>query len=478
MRRPIHVALDPAKPLPLFAQLARSIADQIRAGRLATGDVLPGSRSLARDLGIDRDTVISAYGDLEAQGFITTIARTGTVVAEVPLGVGVQRGIAKQVGFTLDAGPPGLGPAVVPRGTIALVAGVPDLRLVPGDLVARAYRRAMRRHAVDVLGYSSSTFGHERLRAAIAKLVRELRGIAAAPEDVMITRGSQMALDLATRAIVRPGELVAVDELGYQPAWASFERAGARLVTVPIDAGGCDVDALEKICTRQRVRMIYATPHHQYPTTVLLTAKRRSQLLALARKHRIAILEDDYDHEFHYEGRPVLPLAAMDAGGVVVYIGTLSKVLAPGLRLGFVIAPRPLIDRLARERYFVDRQGDLALELAIAELLEDDEIGRHARKMRRIYHTRRDALAAALTRTFGDRLAFEVPNGGMALWAEVARSIDPDRWARRGLAHGVAFQPGSAFTLGHERIQGARFGYAACTESEIATAVRRLALAL
>ncbi|MEO8706993.1 MAG: PLP-dependent aminotransferase family protein, partial [Kofleriaceae bacterium] len=207
-------------------------------------------------------------------------------------------------------------------------------------------------------------------------------------------------------------------------------------------------------------------------------AKRRSQLLALARHHGIAILEDDYDHEFHYEGRPVLPLAAMDAGGVVVYIGTLSKVLAPGLRLGFVIAPRPLIDRLARERYFVDRQGDLALELAIAELLEDDELGRHARKMRRIYETRRNVLASALTKTFGDRLAFTIPSGGMALWAEVARSINPDRWAARGLAHGVAFVPGSAFAFDHARIQGARFGYAACNETEITTAVKRLAQAL
>jgi GntR family transcriptional regulator/MocR family aminotransferase len=476
-RTTLHLQLDPARRLPLFAQIAGSIADQIRGGRLAPGDVLPGSRTLARDLAVDRDTVLAAYADLEAQGFITTVARTGTVVAELPQGLDVRRGVATKLGFALDAGPPDLVPARIPAGTIALAAGVPDLRLVPSELVARAYRRAMRHHARTVLGYSPQTLGHERLRAALATMVRDTRGIVASADDVMVTRGSQMALDLAIRAIIRPGELACVEALGYQPAWASLERAGARLVGVPVDAAGIDVDALDKICAKQPVRLIYVTPHHQFPTTALLSAARRLQLLALARKHRIAIIEDDYDHEFHYEGRPVLPLASMDPGGVVVYVGTLSKVLAPGLRLGFVIAPRPLIERLGRERYFVDRQGDLALELAIAELLEDDELGRHARKMRRIYHARRDLFAAALTRAFGERLVFEVPIGGMALWARVTPALDPERWAARGLAHGVAFEPGSAFTLTPKRVAAARFGYAACSEAELSLAVRRLAAA-
>jgi GntR family transcriptional regulator/MocR family aminotransferase len=497
MRTPLQLAIDPRQATPLFVQIATSIADQIRLGRLASGDVLPGTRSLARELGVDRDTVLAAYGDLEAQGFVVTVPRAGTVIAElgIPTRGGTRRDPRTQLGFALDRGPPALvtPPAIAnpPRGPfvasaaprsdglgairpIALATGVPDLRLVPGELIARAYRRAMRRHPKVVFGYSTSTLGHERLRAAIASLVRETRGIAATADDVMVTRGSQMALDLVTRAVIRPGEVVAVEELGYQPAWASFERAGAKVVGVPVDAGGMDTAALERVCAKHPVRMIYATPHHQFPTTAILAAGRRMQLLALARRHRIAILEDDYDHEFHYEGRPVLPLASTDTSGNVVYVGTLSKVLAPGLRLGFVIAPRPLIDRLARERYFIDRQGDLALELAIAELIEDDELGRHVRKMRRIYHARRDLLASLLAKTFGDRLAFRIPSGGMALWSEVAPPLDADRWVARGLTHGVAFQPGSSFSLTRRPVAAARFGFAACSEAEIQLAVRRL----
>jgi GntR family transcriptional regulator / MocR family aminotransferase len=467
---------DPAKPVALFAQIANSIADHIRGGRLASGDVLPGSRALARDLGVDRDTVISAYTDLEAQGFITTLPRAGTVVADLPRGVAVRRGLARQVGFTLDPGPPSLALPAPPAGAIVLASGVPDLRLVPSELIARAYRRAMRRHPTASLGYSSEVTGHVRLRTALAQLVRDARGIAASADDVMVTRGSQMALDLAVRAIVRPGEVVCVEALCYRPAWAALERAGARLVGVPVDAGGLDVDALARICARTAVRMLYTTPHHQYPTTALLTAGRRAKLLALAAKHRIAILEDDYDHEFHYDGRPVLPLASADPHGSVIYVGTLSKILAPGLRLGFVVAPRPLIDRLARERYLVDRQGDHALELAIAELIEDDELGRHTRKMRRIYHARRDALVAALRDQLGDRLSFDTPTGGIALWARVDPALDVDRWCKRARDHGVVFQPGSMFCLAPGKLAAARFGYAASTEAELRLGVRRLAL--
>jgi GntR family transcriptional regulator/MocR family aminotransferase len=466
---------DPTLPIALFAQIANAITDHIRGGRLSAGDVLPGSRTLARELGVDRDTVIAAYGDLEAQGFLTTVPRTGTVVADLPRGIGAPHGLARQVGFALDPGPPALHARPEPPNAIILAAGVPDLRLVPSELIARAYRRAMRRHATAALGYSPATAGHPRLRTAIAHLVRDARGIAATADDVMITRGSQMALDLTARAIVRPGDVVCVEALGYRPSWAALERAGARLVGVPVDSGGIDVAALARLCTRTPIRLLYVTPHHQYPTTAVLTAGRRARLLALAHRHRFAILEDDYDHEFHYDGRPVLPLASADPHGVVVYIGTLSKILAPGLRLGFVVAPHPLIDRLARERYLVDRQGDHALELAIAELIEDDELGRHTRKMRRIYHARRDALVTALRGQLGDRLAFHVPTGGIALWAETAPGLDPDRWCRRAFDHGVVFQPGSAFSLAGKRIAAVRFGYGACTEAEIRIAVRRLA---
>src|SRR6185436_9732389 len=163
---------------------------------------------------------------------------------------------------------------------------------------------------------------------------------------------------------------------------------------------------------------------HQYPTTVGLAAPRRLQLLSLAREHKIALIEDDYDNEFHYEGRPTLPLASADEAGVVVYIGTLSKILAPGLRLGFVAAPRPFIERLAALRMAIDRQGDQAVECAVAELVEDGELQRHARRMRRTYQARRDVLAENLVARFGKSISFALPAGGMALWARFDLDVD------------------------------------------------------
>src|SRR5262249_29017163 len=184
------------------------------------------------------------------------------------------------------------------------------------------------------------------LRSALASMLANTRALSVGADDVLVTRGSSMALTLVARALLRPGDTGAVEEFGYRPAWEGFRATGATVVPVPIDPDGIDVDALKRLAKRRAVRAIYVTPHHQYPTTVTLKAARRLALLALARAERFAIIEDDYDHEFHYDGRPVLPLASTDHAGLVVYIGTLSKILAPGLRLGYIVAPPAVLRRL------------------------------------------------------------------------------------------------------------------------------------
>jgi GntR family transcriptional regulator / MocR family aminotransferase len=461
---------------PLFLRIARAVADDIRRGRLRPGDALPGSRTLAGSLGVHRNTVLAAYRELAAEGWIATRPAGGTFVSDAAPDPAPRRfaherqAVPARLGFDL---PPPSNIEVSqpePPGVLSFGGGTPDLRLVPAAALARAYRRTLKQPR-SVLGYADPR-GHPRLRAALAEMASALRGLAATAETLVVTRGSHMGFDLVARALIRPGDVVAVEAFGYRPAWWALQQAGARLAPVPVDAGGLDVDALARLCERERVRAVYVTPHHQYPTTVVLQPGRRLALLELARARRLAILEDDYDYEFHYDGRPVLPLASADTSGVVIYLGTLSKILAPGLRLGFVVAPAPLLERLAALRFIVDRQGDHAVEGAVAELLEDGEVQRHARRMRRIYRGRRDLLVELLEKRLAGALSFTPPAGGISLWAR--SSLDADAWSARALRHGLAVQTARRFAFDDKPRPFLRLGFAFLSEDELREAVKRL----
>ncbi|WP_437308781.1 PLP-dependent aminotransferase family protein [Sorangium sp. So ce388] len=481
----LSLAVDAAAPQPIFLQIARALSDDIRRGRLRAGAELPGSRALARSLSVHRNTVLAAYRELAAEGWIEASAARGTfVAAELPSPsprrfarrAAARAEVPAKLGFDLGATSLRHMP-LVPPDTLRMSGGLPDMRLVPTAELARAYRRALRAEPKRLLDYADPR-GHERLRAALAAMLSAVRGLAAGPESVLVTRGSQMAIDLVARALLAPGDAVAVESYGYRPAWEALRLGGARLVPVPVDAAGLSVDALAELADRERLRAVYVTPHHQYPTTAVLAPGRRVALLELCQRRRIALIEDDYDHEFHYDGRPVLPLASADTAGVVVYVGTLSKILAPGLRLGFVVAPEPLIERLSLHRTFVDRQGDHAVERAVAELLEDGEVQRHAQRARRAYRARRDLLVEALRARLGGALDFRVPAGGMALWAKVDAAIDADAWAERSLERKVAFSPGRRYAFDGRKRPFLRLGFAALDEEEIREAVERMAGAL
>jgi GntR family transcriptional regulator/MocR family aminotransferase len=361
-----------------------------------------------------------------------------------------------------------------PRGTYTLYGGYPDLSLVPRAAIARAYRRALLARGGDALGYGDPR-GEPALREGLAAMLRSLRGLSVDADRLVVTRGSQMALDLSARAILAPGDVVAVESWGYRPAWEALALAGAQLRPLPVDRDGLDVAALAELCAREPVRAVYVTPHHQYPTTVTLSAARRIALLDLARRERLAIFEDDYDHEFHYEGRPVLPLASADAAGSVIYLGTLSKILAPALRVGFVAATPDVVRRVAELRTFGDRQGDTVLERALAELLDDGEVQRHARRMRRIYRERRDVLVGALREHLGDAVRFAVPNGGIALWCRAADGADVDAWAARAGRAGVRVQTAKRFAFDGRARPFLRLGFAPHDPRGLREAIRRLA---
>jgi GntR family transcriptional regulator/MocR family aminotransferase len=479
------IDVDRDAALPPFLQIARSLAADIRRGRLRPGDRLPGSRPLAESLQVHRNTVLAALAELTAEGWIETTPGRGTFVARsivnssgIPFSrrLGVRTHVPANVPFALPDPPVAYRPPDLPRGTLNLSNGAPDVRLVPARAIGRAYRRVLGLRGAELLAYGEPE-GHAGLRKALASMLTSTRGLPAGPDDVLVTRGSQMALTLAVRAILRPGDTVAVEEFGYRPAWEAFRAAGANVVPVGIDGDGIDIDALKRLVSRTTLRAVYVTPHHQYPTTVTLKAARRLALLALARAGRIAIIEDDYDHEFHYDGRPVLPLASADHAGLVVYIGTLSKVLAPGLRIGYLVAPPAVLRNAVAIRSLLDIQGDLATEAAVATLIEDGELQRHVARVRRVYANRREILANSLKRVFGDGMEFTLAPGGMALWVRMRMAVDVDAWARRSVQHGVSWYTGRRYAFDGQPKPFARFSFAWLNERELPEAVRRMAAA-
>ena len=478
------VFLDPRSAEPVYLQIAHALMREIHRGRFRPGDALPGYRSLAEQLGVSRNTVMAAYAELRSEGWLISTPGAGSAVARrLPAHLPAP---ADAPAPPADGGPPGIGfdlggeppaPAAEARRSVLEVAsGVPDPRLVPSAVLARAYRRALAAGR-DALAAGEAQ-GHPLLRQALSRMLSGTRAIAAAPERVLVTRGSQMAIYLVAQALFAPGDAVAVEALGGRGAWEAFARAGARCLPVPVDGEGLSIDELERVLAATPLRAVLVTPQRQYPTLAVLSAGRRPRLLELAAAHRFAVLEVDQDSEFQFEGRPLAPLAAMDRAGVVVHVGTLSKIFSPDLRLGFVSGPAPLLRRMKEARALLDRHGDPALERAMAELMDEGELQRHLNRMVQVYRRRRDALCGALRAELGDRVSVDPPAGGLALWLRTRDGLDVDGWAARALERGVAFQPGRRFAFGGGPVAGLRIGFANYAESELEEVARRMRSAL
>jgi GntR family transcriptional regulator / MocR family aminotransferase len=478
------VFLDSRSDEPVYLQIAHALMREIHRGRFQPGDALPGYRRLAEQLGVSRNTVLSAYRELQAEGWLTSSPGEGSVVAhQVPThlpGKAVRAQTPRapgpvDIGFELG----GPSPLAVPgarRGLLEVASGIPDPRLLPGAALARAYRRAL---LAGRRGPSSGDpQGHPHLREALARMLSSTRAIAATPDRVLVTRGSQMALFLLAEALFTGGDAVAVEALGPRMAWEAFARAGARCLAVPVDAQGLRVDLLETLLETTPLRAVFVTPQRQYPTLAVLAPERRARLLRLAAARRIALIEMDPDSEFHFDGRPVAPLAAEDTAGVVVHVGTLSKIFSPDLRLGFVHGPLPLVQRMNALRGAYDRHGDPVLERAMADLMEDGEIQRHLNRMNKAYRRRRDALCAALGEHLSEVLEVKTPPGGLAVWAQVRPGLDVDAWAARALEQGIAFRPGRRFAFDGGPVSGLRLGFANYPEPELVEVARRMRTAL
>ena len=424
-------------------------------------------------MGLNRNTVDAGYQEAVAQGWLVAEPSRGTFVAHNLPDIGM----GSPAGGEANPQPNGGRTEESAKSLLSFSDGAADPRLLPTAAMARAFRRGLiRKKALSSLGYDDPR-GTTALRRALRTHLAAERGLSFASHDLMVTRGSQMALFLAAQAIAAPGMAIAVENPGYPLAVAAFRAAGVRVVPIAVDEGGMSIDQLEAALARDpSIRAVYVTPHHQYPTSVTMGAARRLRLIDLARTARLTIIEDDYDHDYRFEGAPVLPIAAR-AGGETVYLGSLSKLLAPGIRLGYVVASPDLVARMAVIREAIDRQGDGPLEEAVALMIEDGDLARHARKARRIYHARRDYLATRLSAELPEALAFEIPRGGLALWARIVDGTDADRWSKAAAGLDLSLTPAAQHSIDGLAPAAFRLGYAGLDESEIDRAVEILKMA-
>jgi GntR family transcriptional regulator/MocR family aminotransferase len=481
------VRIDKNLAEPVYLQLSNGIAKVILQGHLKPGTALPSSRKLAEFFDIHRKTVTAAFDELQAMGWAEALPRKGLfVAATLPVPKARQVAPVKNTGaypdstaYPVEVHQYAFDRPFAPRKErIVINDGFPDTRLAPVDLLIREYRRFSNyRFTAKFLSYGPAQ-GSENLRNELARFLNVTRGMNITPDNVLITKGSQLAIYLVSQLLLKKGDEVIVAEPGYLGGTELFKQAGALLNFVPVDADGMDIDAVEKLCKKKKVRLVFVIPHHHQPTTVTLCASRRAQLLELARKYQFAVLEDDYDFDFHYSSSPILPLASIDYCGNVIYVGSFAKTMAPAIRIGFLVAPVNLVEQATWLRKMVDRQGEQLMEEAMANLLRNGDIDRHLKKANKIYHERRDRLCALLDSELRGLVEFDVPAGGFAVWARFGgRDLNAISAAAQKLGLGI--------TNGHDywhvaanRVNAVRLGFASLNEKEMEEAMALLKKAI
>lgn len=467
----------------IFQQLANQLIQLIQDGTLQTGERLPSTRQMGEFLNLHRKTIVSFYDELIAQGWLETAIGSGTFVTKtLPIHQN-QSLLSLETSSSKFVNAPVLAkkktfldiPALSASSTsLRLDDGFPDVRLAPMEELSRAFRRYLTAgNPYTRLGYTDPK-GSPRLRNFLVDYLNNSRGLRISTENILITRGTMNAVFLASQLLLNRGDNVIVGETNWSGANMNFQNCGANLLTVPIDDFGMVVDAVEEICLKKQVRLLFITSHHHYPTTATLRADRRLKLLQLSEKHGFMILEDDYDYDFHYQSSPHLPLASADRQGTVLYMGSFSKSIAPALRIGYLVATKEIIERLAQLRRIIDRQGDSMLEYGLAELLEEGIIKRHLRKSLKNYRQRRDIFCEALSTELKDKIQFNIPEGGMAVWAKFSAEINLPKLSESLLKDGLSISTGRSYRFDNQNFNEIRLGFASSTEDELLKSVEVL----
>ena len=487
------IVLDTTSSVPLYRQLYDRLRLAILTEQLATGTRLPATRTLADQLGVSRNTVYTTYQQLLAEGYIDSKVGHGTSVARVtpetlltiPTTSQVRRSAqddtshsrVSQRGMNMARLPCMPRPQVPsePGKLPAFRAGVPALDLFPYQIWAQMITRRVR-HSLQQASDDQDPAGYRPLREAIAAHIGVTRGVRCTADQVIVVSGAQAGLDLAARILLDPGDMAWIEEPGYPGARGALEGAGAQLVPIPVKEDGLDVRAGRTRCPQARVA--YVTPSHQFPLGVTMSLAQRLALLEWASQVNAWILEDDYDSEYRFSGRPLEALQGLDRTNRVIYLGTFSKVLFPALRLGYLVVPPDLRDIFVAVRQFVDRHVPILEQMALADFITEGHFTRHIRRMHTLYAERRAALIAAVASELGEMLEVHAPEAGMHLVGWLPPNMDDATVAQQAATYGVEVIPISVFSSEPVHRGGLVLGYAAVNEQEIRDGVHRLAMAI
>lgn len=462
-----NLSLDHRSEEPLYIQVAARVAEVIRAGKLQPGAPMPGTRTLAKALCISRNAAIAAYGELHSQGWIHTEVGLGTRVATSPPDFQARSAPApspqSSCGFEFTSTWEGVAPRSDVR--LDLRDPGPDPRILPVEELARAFKRPVSRSFGRRIR-QADPFGPLDTREALAEFLMERRALQVDASALLMTGGAQEALGLMARNLFPSGACVAVEDPGNPKVWATLQQAGLDLVPVPVDEEGIRPEALEDVCIGRQPRALYLTPNCQYPTGAILSPERRTAVLELAGRYRMAILEDDHASELFYEERDWRPLATEDRRGVVIYLCGFERILGPAFGLGCITGPKSVVEFLCRSRA---EEGGAELSLlsgVLRDMLLDGSLLRHIRKARTAYRFRRDLACASLQGLAGGNLVFSPPAAGLGLWI---RSAPDDLEAfRQGAENlGLAFRPPQHWCLSSEGSPGWLFPFGMLDDAEL-----------
>lgn len=467
------ITIKPEEATALYLQIVFEFIKAIQIGQLPEGTKLPGTRILCKLLSVNRNTLIKAFHDLELQGWIEILPNKGTFILSEQRKSKTQNVptentniIKTKNDFSFKTSTILENPNEISTLPFQFNDGQPDVRLIQTDVLARLYVSKLKRQNSSKTWEQIQSQSHFNFKTHFANFLNLTRGIRIATCNLLTTNSHKTSLYLATKLLISRGDKVVVATPGYYMSNMTLSNSGAQIISIPVDKDGIDTKQLKKICQENTIRMLYLTSTFHYPTTISLSAKRRMEVLELANQYNFVILEDDYDFDFHYDNNPILPLAALDSHGKVVYIGSFGKSLPSGFGYGFIAAPSNFIKELEKHQNILEPGVDAIKEQVLAEWIQEGEVHRLSKKNKKIYKERRDYFAYLLKEKLNSRVKFKIPPRGLAFWIEWLDSFNLIKLQRECAKNGLFLPKTTLYQTKNMTATRLGFGHLNKTEME------------